>query len=123
MDISETDRILFRAADEVRRENYGTDVYIRGLIEFTNYCRNDCYYCGIRCSNSNADRYRLRHETADKQHYDRLHPSTAVFHYVGNIAFDISGISAKVSYENMWRSHFCSMQSAPCALFPTYVQF
>ena len=37
-----------------------------------------------------------------------LHPSTAVFHYVGNIAFDISGISAKVSYENMWRSHFCS---------------
>ena len=42
-----------------------------------------------------------------------LHPSTAVFHYVGNIAFDISGISAKVSYENMWRSHFCSMQSAP----------
>ena len=70
-----------------------------------------------------ADRYLLRHETADKQHYDRLHPSTAVFHYVGNIAFDISGISAKVSYENMWRSHFCSMQSAPCALFPTYVQF
>ena len=49
-----------------------------------------------------------------------LHPSTAVFHYVGNIAFDISGISAKVSYENMWRSHFCSMQSAPCALFPAY---
>lgn len=58
-DITETDRILFRAADEVRRENYGTDVYIRGLIEFTNYCRNDCYYCGIRCSNSSADRYRL----------------------------------------------------------------
>ena len=55
-----------------------------------------------------ADRYLLRHETADKQHYDRLHPSTAVFQYVGNIAFDISGISAKVSYENMWRSHFCS---------------
>ena len=54
-----------------------------------------------------ADRYLLRHETADKQHYDRLDPSTAVFHYVGNIAFDISGISAKVSYENMWRSHLC----------------
>ena len=62
VDISETDRILFRAADEVRRENYGTDVYIRGLIEFTNYCRNDCYYCGIRCSNSNADRYRLTYQ-------------------------------------------------------------
>ena len=62
VDISETDRILFRAADEVRRENYSTDVYIRGLIEFTNYCRNDCYYCGIRCSNSNADRYRLTYQ-------------------------------------------------------------
>ena len=61
-EITETDRILFRAADEVRRENYSTDVYIRGLIEFTNYCRNDCYYCGIRCSNSNADRYRMSYQ-------------------------------------------------------------
>ncbi len=46
-------------ADKIRRENYGTDVYLRGLIEITNYCKNDCYYCGIRCSNRNADRYRL----------------------------------------------------------------
>ena len=36
-----------------------TDVYIRGLIEFTNYCKNDCYYCGIRKSNKKAERYRL----------------------------------------------------------------
>ena len=42
---------LFSRADAVRRANYGTDVYVRGLIEFTNYCRNDCYYCGIRRSN------------------------------------------------------------------------
>lgn len=41
---------------------YGNQVYIRGLIEFTNYCRNDCYYCGIRRSNRNADRYRLTEE-------------------------------------------------------------
>ena len=40
-------------------ENYGHDVYMRGLIELTNYCRNDCYYCGIRCSNKKAERYRL----------------------------------------------------------------
>lgn len=49
-------------ADKVRRANYGTDVFLRGLIEFTNYCRNDCYYCGIRCSNKNANRYRLSKE-------------------------------------------------------------
>jgi biotin synthase len=50
---------LFRAADEVRREVYGTDVYIRGIIEFTNYCKNNCYYCGIRRDNAKAVRYRL----------------------------------------------------------------
>lgn len=50
---------LAAAADIRRRENYGDKVYIRGLIEFTNYCRNNCYYCGIRCGNKNAERYRL----------------------------------------------------------------
>lgn len=41
---------------------YGKDVYVRGLIEYTNYCKNDCYYCGIRKSNENAMRYRLTKE-------------------------------------------------------------
>jgi biotin synthase len=50
---------LFAAAREVRERYYGKDVYFRGLIEFTNYCKNDCYYCGIRRSNSQAERYRL----------------------------------------------------------------
>lgn len=50
------------AADKVRREHYGTDVYIRGLIEFTNYCKNNCYYCGIRAGNNNLKRYRLSEE-------------------------------------------------------------
>lgn len=50
------------AADRVRREHYGDEVYVRGLIEFTNYCKNNCYYCGIRRDNSNADRYRLTKE-------------------------------------------------------------
>ncbi|MCD8353763.1 MAG: [FeFe] hydrogenase H-cluster radical SAM maturase HydE, partial [Clostridiales bacterium] len=50
---------LAQAADAQRRKWYGTDVYVRGLIEFTNYCKNDCYYCGIRKSNGKADRYRL----------------------------------------------------------------
>ena len=46
----------------VRRRYYGDRIYIRGLIEFTNYCRNNCYYCGIRAGNPHADRYRLTEE-------------------------------------------------------------
>ncbi len=49
-------------ADRLRREIYGTDVYIRGLIEIGNVCRNDCLYCGIRRSNRSCDRYRLSQE-------------------------------------------------------------
>jgi len=57
------DQELFRKADERRREFYGTDVYLRGLIELTNYCKNDCLYCGIRHSNTQLDRYRLSLDT------------------------------------------------------------
>lgn len=53
---------LFEQAREVCKEHYGQHIYIRGLIEFTNYCKNDCYYCGIRRSNVNASRYRLSKE-------------------------------------------------------------
>ncbi|MDD5924022.1 MAG: [FeFe] hydrogenase H-cluster radical SAM maturase HydE [Clostridia bacterium] len=51
--------VLFSEADVVRREHYGDDVYIRGLIEISNYCKNNCYYCGIRRDNKNIARYRL----------------------------------------------------------------
>ena len=64
--ILETDRYdadLYAEADRIRREYYGTDVYIRGLIEFTNHCKNNCYYCGIRAGNENVLRYRLDKET------------------------------------------------------------
>jgi len=57
------DQELFRRADERRREFYGTDVYLRGLIELTNYCKNDCFYCGIRYSNARLERYRLSLDT------------------------------------------------------------
>lgn len=53
---------LFSRASAVARRIYGNRIYIRGLIEFTNYCRNDCYYCGIRRSNGRAERYRLTDE-------------------------------------------------------------
>ena len=56
---SETQKHLAERAVMVREKYYGKDVFLRGLIEFTNYCRNDCYYCGIRRSNRSAERYRL----------------------------------------------------------------
>ena len=50
---------LMKKADYIRKENYGNKVYIRGLIEVSNICKNDCFYCGIRKSNGNISRYRL----------------------------------------------------------------
>ena len=59
---AESAEILRTAAVETARKTFGNRVYLRGLIEFTNYCKNDCYYCGIRCSNRKAERYRLTPE-------------------------------------------------------------
>ena len=53
------ENLLFEAADKIRRNIYGDEVYLRGLIEFTNYCKNNCYYCGIRCGNNSLARYLL----------------------------------------------------------------
>ncbi|NLW64832.1 MAG: [FeFe] hydrogenase H-cluster radical SAM maturase HydE [Clostridiales bacterium] len=53
---------LFAFAVELNRENYGGRVFFRGLIEFSSFCKNDCYYCGIGRSNVNAVRYRLSEE-------------------------------------------------------------
>ena len=55
----ELSEYLFELAREERHKYYGHDVYVRGLIEFTNYCRNDCLYCGIRKSNAAAHRTRI----------------------------------------------------------------
>lgn len=60
-----TPELAQELADDAVRECmgvYGDMVYTRGLIEFTNYCKNDCLYCGIRRSNSSCRRYRLTHE-------------------------------------------------------------
>ena len=50
---------LFALAQQAAQQSFGRNIFVRGLIEFTNYCKNDCYYCGIRRSNKNAARYRL----------------------------------------------------------------
>ena len=53
---------LFETARTAADEVFHKEVYLRGLIEFTNYCKNNCYYCGIRAGNKNAERYRLTEE-------------------------------------------------------------
>lgn len=58
----DTAQYLFEKARTVQQGVYGRDIFMRGLIEFTNYCKNDCCYCGIRRSNGGADRYRLTKE-------------------------------------------------------------
>jgi len=50
---------LFTKSKAVANKYYGNKIYVRGLIEFTNYCKNDCFYCGIRRNNHNVERYRL----------------------------------------------------------------
>lgn len=58
----ETRNMLQREAVRLRRKYYGDKVFMRGLIEFTNHCKNNCYYCGIRAGNRRAARYRLSAE-------------------------------------------------------------
>ena len=54
--------LLRRRADEARQKSYGKKVFLRGLIEISSYCKNNCLYCGIRRGNADADRYRLSRE-------------------------------------------------------------
>ncbi|MBQ9155661.1 MAG: [Eubacterium sp.] len=61
-DDPEITALLREEALRLRRKYYGDKIYIRGLIEFTNYCRNNCLYCGIRRDNRQVTRYRLAEE-------------------------------------------------------------
>lgn len=58
----ETEEYAYHLAQIRQKETFSNQIYTRGLIEFTNYCKNDCLYCGIRRSNGNAERYRLSRE-------------------------------------------------------------
>jgi len=58
----EEQALLKEFANELREKYYGRKVYFRALLEFSNYCRNDCYYCGLQRSNQTVPRYRLSPE-------------------------------------------------------------
>ena len=60
---AETLRYINKQAQEVALRHFGNKIYIRGLIEVSNCCRNNCYYCGIRKGNPNIERYRLNLES------------------------------------------------------------
>ena len=59
---AESDALLRERAVAVRKSIYGNAVYVRGLIEISSFCKNDCLYCGLRRSNRKAERYRLTPE-------------------------------------------------------------
>ena len=95
----ETDQYARELANQVRQEVYGNKIYVRGLIEFTNYCKNDCYYCGIRRSNQNAQRYRLTEEDileCCRHSYDDAKPG--VKHLVYASSSSIYGLNKEVPY-------------------------
>ena len=50
---------LFKEADRVRHENVGDEIHLRALIEFSNICKRQCKYCGLRSANKEVERYRL----------------------------------------------------------------
>lgn len=61
-DSEENEESLFESARTTAEKTFGKQIYLRGLVEFTSYCKNDCYYCGLRRSNLNAERYALTEE-------------------------------------------------------------
>lgn len=60
--LKSSDTELFICADKVRKQYKGDIVHLRGLIEFSNICKCNCFYCGLRCENKNIQRYRLTDE-------------------------------------------------------------
>jgi len=59
LESAEINQELFAAADQVRRRYVGDEVHLRGLIEFSNICKQNCLYCGLRRDNKSLERYRL----------------------------------------------------------------
>lgn len=74
---------LFERAKTLRDEIYGRTVFLRGLLEVSNYCKNDCFYCGIRAHNTNLTRYRLS--------LDEILESCAIGYSLGYRTFVLQG--------------------------------
>lgn len=83
-------QMLFAAADRIRKQFVGDGVYLRGLVEFSSFCKNDCMYCGLRRSNTQAQRYRLspRQIVATAQQAVKLGYKTVVLQSGEDLAFD-----------------------------------
>jgi biotin synthase len=74
-------KLIFAKAEEVKTQTVGNTVYYRGLIEFSNLCGKNCYYCGIRAGNTNTHRYEVTEEeilTAAKYAYDNKFGSIVI---------------------------------------------
>lgn len=82
---------LFAAADLVRRKFVGVDVHLRGLIEFSNICKNNCLYCGLRRDNKSLERYRIDKNTilALAKHAKSMGVKTVVLQSGEDVYFDI----------------------------------
>ncbi len=61
---------VYLEADKVRKENVGDTVHIRALLEFSNYCKRQCKYCGLNCTNKSIQRYRMSPEEIIQVSYD-----------------------------------------------------
>ena len=114
-------------ADVLRREYYGTDIYVRGLIEIGNVCRNDCYYCGIRKSNLHTERYvltreqilecaeegyRLGYRTIVLQGGERVIPTERVLSIVKEIKSAFPDVAVTLSLGEYSREEYREMYDA-----------
>lgn len=81
---------LFKAADEVRQKYVGDDIHLRGLIEFSNICKNNCLYCGLRRDNKELERYRIDIPTIFTlaEHAQKMGLKTVVLQSGEDIYFD-----------------------------------
>ncbi len=126
---TENDRMFAQElAKNIAIKHFGKNIFFRGIIEFTNICKNDCYYCGLRCSNKNIQRYRLSKQDIIECANDGYENGFRTFvlqggedgHYTDNVLCDIVstlkklhpdcaitlsvGERSRESYENLYKA-------------------
>ena len=79
-------------AVKISNKYFKKQIYIRGLIEFTNICKQDCLYCGIRCSNSNIERYRLTNKEILARGLAAMDSTATSFAMDNNIPIHVFGL-------------------------------